>query len=81
MLTDFTVDLETMGTSANAAIISIAAVAFNRDPKNNITMSYHSNIYLQSSIDEGLLGSFGDHNKRGIPLFCPVVRGGRQPPP
>lgn len=46
-------DLETMGTGSNAAIISIGAVAFN--PEGLITHAeFYQEINLQSTIDAGL---------------------------
>jgi DNA polymerase III epsilon subunit-like protein len=55
--TDYTVDLETMGTNATSAVVSIGAVAFNRnapefDPER--TIGFYRNIELQSCLDLGL---------------------------
>ena len=43
-------DLETMGTSSNAAIIAIGAVKFDKE----VTDKFHVIIDLQSSMDAGL---------------------------
>lgn len=60
---DIMVDIETMGTSSSAAIVSIGAVAFDRlsndlltatDPPTDPTSSFYVNINLQTSLNAGL---------------------------
>lgn len=49
------IDLETMGTGFNAAIVSIGAVKFSLDPREEVTGDeFYSNILLQSCLNEGL---------------------------
>lgn len=51
------VDLETMGTGTDAAIIAIGAVEFNpyAEPGEDVLgRAYYANVNLQSSIDAGL---------------------------
>jgi len=50
-MTHIMVDLETMGTSNNAAIIAIGAVIFN---EKNILDYFYQNIDLASSVERGL---------------------------
>ena len=55
MVTDYTFDLETMGTNANAAILSIGAAAFDRNSAEfDLERTFYINIYLNSSLEAGL---------------------------
>lgn len=56
-LTDYTLDLETMGTNPTSAIIAMGAIAFNRKaPKFNAEncAAFYVNINLQDCLDHGL---------------------------
>ncbi len=52
MYRDIMVDLETMGTGPDAAIIAIGAVAFNEDKLSD--SEFYEVVDLQSSVDVGL---------------------------
>ena len=47
-------DLETMGTGWNSAIVSIGAVAFNPDEYQPTEPVFDRNIHLRSAVDAGL---------------------------
>ena len=49
---NFMIDIETMGQTANAAILSIGMVRF--DINNGVTDTFYSRVDLQSCIDQGL---------------------------
>lgn len=75
------VDLETMGTGTNSAILSIGAVSFN---KKTILHKFYKKIDLQSCLDKGLTidastvkwwmqqskSARGEFIERGEPLKC-----------
>jgi len=53
MINNVMVDLETMSTASNAAIISIGAVHFNKD--GTLADEFYTVVDLQSSMNEGLI--------------------------
>ena len=52
-MTDIMLDLETLGTSNNAAIVAIGAVAFNARTDDPPRASFYAQIDIQSNLDAG----------------------------
>jgi len=56
-ITDYTLDLETMGTNGTSAILSIGACAFNRNAEMfnpNETAAFYVNVDLDNCLKHGL---------------------------
>lgn len=56
---DIMVDLETMGTGYDAAIVSIGAVAMSNAEDDGVAAEFYVPVSLQSSMDHGLAVSAG----------------------
>lgn len=54
LYTDVMIDIETMGTTSNSAILSVAAVPFNIDTGDISDDIFYYRVDLQSCIDAGL---------------------------